>query len=395
MSHVGRLLVALVTAAAGCGPTLDPGGTADVAAVTDVYQCKAAADAGRPMLVEWPATEKAALQSAAKRGVVVVRYDGCRLKLLDRCDAGGGYAFTETSRSRDGFTVRDRSELYARLPLGAVKLEAELGEETSLELTYVAVGTRDADVDAIPAARLSGSCEGATHFVRGMVVGAYELARARTGEVGAGAGVAGAGLGGKQESSRHVIRGDGNLEACLDHATPADDTRCQAVVQLVLAPIGDDAGGARPGKPAPPAEDDAVEGRSPHAFSDVEFYPCQAGRVWTGVSCDGMPDRLGWDKAMKACPAGWTPATRDDLVGLLEGCDHAVFNVGKGDCKPCKQSSACNVLFGAGSIAWSTFWTATAHEDGEAAYFVSFKDGTVRHTVKGNQFEVLCVRPKQ
>lgn len=394
MKHTAPMLVALALAAAGCGATPEAGDAPGLEALTEVHQCKAAADAGRPMLVEWAATEKAALQSAASRGVVVVRYDGCRLKLLDRCNAGGGYAFTETSRSRDGFTVRDRGELYARLPLGAIKLEAELSQETSLELAYVAVGTRDADLDAIAADRLSGSCDGATHFVSGMVVGAYELARARASEVGAGAGVATAGLGGKQESSRQVIRGDGNLEACLDDATPADDTRCQAVVQLVLEPIGGAPGTAEPEAAEPGAEPPQDEGASAPAIAggEVEFYQCQAGRVWTGEGCDGVPSRLVWKKAMQACPAGWSPATRDDLVALLDGCGPAVANIGKGDCLPCEQSAACNALFGAGSIDRGAYWTSTEH-DGKTAYFVSFKDGAVRHTFKNNHFEMLCVRP--
>ena len=394
MKTATLLVFAMSLMAVGCGPALGPEDTSGLEGLTDVHQCKAAADAGRPMLVEWPATEKAALQSAATRGLVVVRYDGCRLKLLDRCDAGGGYAFTETSRSRDGFVVRDRSELYARLPLGAVKLEAELGEETSLELSYVAVGTRDSDLTSISRGQLSGACEGSTHFVRGMVVGAYELARATTGEVGAGAGVGPAGLGGRQESSRQVIRGDGNLEACLDDATPADDTRCQAVVQLVLEPIDDATPIASPGpaRRAHAAEPPAT--KSPRAHGDVEFYPCQAGRTWTGEGCDSMPVRVVWKKAMQACPEGWQPASRDDLVALLEGCGPAVANVGKGDCQPCERGAACTAPFGEASIAHGAYWTSTEHDEG-TAYYVSFKTGSVRHTFKNNHFEVLCVRPKQ
>jgi hypothetical protein len=379
----------------GCGPAIGPEETAGLEGLTDVHQCRAAADAGRPMLVEWPATEKAALQSAATRGLVVVRYDGCRLRLLDRCDAGGGYAFTETSRSRDGFAIRDRSELYARLPLGAIKLEAELGEEASLELAYVAVGTRDADEVSISRTQLSGGCDGSTHFVRSMVVGAYELARATASEVGAGADVGPAGIGGSREASRQVIRGDGNLEACLDDATPADDTRCQAVVQLVLVPI-DDAPAELTGESRRRKSETApVDSKTPHAFSDVEFYPCQAGRTWTGGGCDGMPVRLAWDEAMQACPAGWFPASRAVLVELLELCDHSVFNVGIGACSPCAKSGPCVTVFGTGSITDGAYWTSTAHDDGKAAYYVSFKDGKVRRATKNNHFEVLCVRPKR
>lgn len=393
--RIAELQIVGVLLATGCGPTLGSEDASGLKGMTDVHQCKAAADAGRPMLVEWPATEKAALQSAAKRGLVVVRYDGCRLKLLDRCNAGGGYAFTETSRSRDGFAVRDRGELYARLPLGAVKLEGELSEETSLELSYVAVGTRDADADSVSEAQLSGACDGSTHFVLGMVVGAYELARSTANEIGAGAGVGGAGVGGNRQASRQVIRGDGNLEACLDDTTPADDTRCQAVVQLVLEPIGDAPADEPSRVPAPETAAAPVKSKAPHAFSDVEYYPCPAGRTWTGGGCDGAAVREVWNDAMQACPEGWMPASRAALVDLLEMCDHSVYNLGIGACSPCASSGPCVAVFGTGSITGGAYWTSTAHEDGEAAYYVSFKDGKVRRATKNNHFEVLCVRPKQ
>jgi hypothetical protein len=381
------MLVAAAAILAGCGSTLEGSDPAALADVTDVHQCQVTRDVARPMLVEWPATEKAALQSAASRGTVLVRYDGCRLKLLDGCRVGGGYAFTETSRSRDGFAVRDKGELFARLPLGAVSLEAELGEEHSLELAYVAVGTRTADRGSVTQELLGSGCEGATHFVRGMVVGAYELARASASQVGAGASVGSAGLGGSSESSRQVIRSDGNLEACLDDTTEAADTRCQAIVQLVLEPIADDDAEVVPPSPEP---GDAPE-KSVADVGELEFYPCQAGRTWTGVKCDGMPARVVWDAALEACPTGWRTATRDELAALLEDCDPGVANVGTGDCKPCKQSAVCNTLFGAGSIAWGAYWTETPFDD-KSAHYVSFKQGQVRRTYKKNHFEVLCVR---
>jgi hypothetical protein len=389
---IEQLLAAAVVAIAGCGSAIESADPAELAEVTGVHQCTAAKDPARPMLVEWPATEKATLQSAAGRGLVVVRYDGCRLKLLDGCAAGGGYEFTETSRSRDGLSVRDKGELFARLPLGAVSLEAELGGEHVLELAYVAVGTRTADAESVARERLSGSCEGATHFVRGMVVGAYELARASASQVGAGAEVGSAGLGGSHESSRQVIRSDGNLEACLDDGVAAADTRCQAVVQLVLEPLQDTAANT-PVAPEKPMYGAPTEPKPLTDAYDVKISRCQAGRTWTGIKCDGMPVRVTWDEAQTVCPVGWRTASREELVTLLDDCDPAVEREGKGDCKPCKHSAGCNALYGAGSIAWGQFWTSTPFGD-KSAYYVSFKQGQVRYTYKNNHMEVLCARPR-
>ena len=80
----------------GCGAPQPPGfnGAGSIAAPeTGVHQCKVSKDTARPMLVEWPAVEKASLQASAARGLVVVRYDGCRLKQLPRCKATGDYEF--------------------------------------------------------------------------------------------------------------------------------------------------------------------------------------------------------------------------------------------------------------------------------------------------------------
>jgi hypothetical protein len=227
---------------------------APLAPETGVHGCKATKDSARPMLVEWPAVEKAALQASTAKGVVLVRYDGCRLKQLPRCRVSGKYDFVETSRAQDGFAVRDKTELFAKLPLGAISLEGELSQGKLLSLAYVAVGARTADLPGVGRAALKGECAGATHFVRTMVVGAYALSSEASVGGGAGVSVASAGVGGSHEKSSEVIRRDGNLEDCIDDSTPATDKRCQAVVQLILEPVGEDDGPAPAPASAAPAE---------------------------------------------------------------------------------------------------------------------------------------------
>lgn len=236
------LCFALVVAPAAllvisCGAP-QPHDTKDaVEKATGVHQCKVSKSVERPMLVEWPATEKAALHTNAAKGVVVVRYDGCRLKVLDHCKLDGGYDFMETPRSKDGFSIKDKTELFTKLPLGAVSLEGEISQGNTLSLSYVAVGTRTAEVGEVTAEKLSGSCEGATHYVRSMVVGAYELTSEKVVGGSAGVEVGSAGAGGSHEEQSEVLRSDGDLVACVDRATSAVDSGCQAIIQLVLDPI--------------------------------------------------------------------------------------------------------------------------------------------------------------
>src|SRR5262245_52979303 len=80
-----------------------------------------------PLIVEWPATSRAQLESLTKQGLVAVHYEGCDLEVLPRCKvARGEYAYTPTTRQRDKVTIKGLDELYANLPLGAAGLEGKL-----------------------------------------------------------------------------------------------------------------------------------------------------------------------------------------------------------------------------------------------------------------------------
>src|SRR5512139_2325209 len=124
--------------------------------------CKVAKDPLNPLIVEWPGTSKVDLDSASRRGVVIVSYAGCTLKVLTACTAIPGkgeevakYDLTSDTPARDKLQIADQSELYARLPLGAASLKADLSLGSSLELDYIAVGQR---VAAKAPERLDGEC---------------------------------------------------------------------------------------------------------------------------------------------------------------------------------------------------------------------------------------------
>ncbi len=67
--------------------------TPSVESSTGMATYQAAKDPMNPLVVEWPATAKTSLEAASQRGMVVVSYLGCTLKVLERCDAGGSYGF--------------------------------------------------------------------------------------------------------------------------------------------------------------------------------------------------------------------------------------------------------------------------------------------------------------
>jgi hypothetical protein len=201
--------------------------------------CKVAKDPLNPLIVEWPGTSKVDLDSSSQRSVVIVSYVGCTLKVLTSCQArpkkgeevDKPYDLTSVTPARDKLQIADQSDLYARLPLGAASLKGELSLGSSLELDYIAVGQR---VAAKAPEELSGDCDGATHFVRTITVGAYSLDVMAKGKAGASVDVGNAGAGVGREESRRNLRGSGDVDACS--ADPLSK-ECGAVLQLGLAPL--------------------------------------------------------------------------------------------------------------------------------------------------------------
>jgi hypothetical protein len=399
------VLSALVAISCG-GPQPHDTGT-QVEDATGVHQCKVTKSVERPMLVEWPATEKAALQTNAAQGVIVVRYDGCRLKMLDRCKVSGDYEFMETSRSKDGFTIKDKSELFTKLPLGAVSLEGQINQGNTLSLAYVAVGTRTAQVSEVTADKLSGSCEGATHYIRSMIVGAYELSSEKEVAGNAGVEVGSAGAGGSHEKQSEVLRSDGDLVACVDRATSATDSGCQAIIQLVLDPISMPEPVIPPPVPTPalsPPVATAPSEPSPLPTASVRpdeiqqpgtnlfWLRCPIGQTWNGSSCVGSKRSVSAEELKHACPSGYRLPKTLEFGDLLEGCDRDVRTGGTGRCNSCSASTTCRDMF---KSDVGFFWSLFQYSDTKAhAWIVYFGSGKVRAPPRSRHAEVRCIRSR-
>ncbi|MBI4699853.1 MAG: hypothetical protein HY744_01580 [Deltaproteobacteria bacterium] len=232
------LLFASALALCACGggspihpetPTMEGSGD------DQITTCKIAQDPLNPLIVEWPGTSKVDLEMASKRGVVVVSYAGCVLKILPGCRAQGSYEYTAVTPARESVKIATENELYANLPLGVATLKGELAQGARLELAYVAVGQRSAS--KAPAS-LGGECAGATHYVRTLTVGAFSLETVTGSSVGGGVAVAGVEAGGGSKESRRHLRGSGDMDLCGEAADATASSACSAVLQLGLAPLG-------------------------------------------------------------------------------------------------------------------------------------------------------------
>jgi hypothetical protein len=193
---------------------------------------------GRPLIIEWPSADRAALESIAKRGMVVVRYSDCEMEVLPRCQLGGSYRYTPTTRKLEKVSIRDADELYAEVPVGAAKLEGKLAKAGELDVAMHVVGRYDAIEPDKP--ELEGSCSGATHVVTAMTTGAFEFFAGAEDSNGGGASVLGVGAGARSSSRRELLNSDGDAAACNvssseDAAPPAG---CGAILRLEVSELG-------------------------------------------------------------------------------------------------------------------------------------------------------------
>lgn len=194
----------------------------------------------RPLVVEWPAADRASLETRLKAGLVAVRAEGCTIEVLRRCTVPGSYAYHGLTRKSDEVVITNADELYAHLPIGAARLEGKLARSGKLDVRMALVGMLEAPSGHVTIDKLTGDCHGATHVIAGVQLGAFEFFAGGTGELGAGVGLGQAGAGGRSQATKELLSADGDPERC-DASTTADSRPpegCGAVIRIELAQLG-------------------------------------------------------------------------------------------------------------------------------------------------------------
>jgi hypothetical protein len=198
-----------------------------------------------PLVTEWSASEKANLEALLRSGGVAVEYAGCTMRVLDGCQVGGGYAWQRTTPSKDVVEIESEDALYAKLPLGAASLEAELKRSGKLAVhTYVSGQLRLEGASADDVSPY-GACARATHVVSALAVGAFALDTSGRASAGLDVALAKASAGGKVSRGAGVVRSAGSWEACDASSEAAPHANCRSPIQVFLQPIpgrGADAG---------------------------------------------------------------------------------------------------------------------------------------------------------
>jgi hypothetical protein len=170
------------------------------------------------------------VEAVARQGVVVLGVKGCEVRVLDRCTAPGEYAFRSMSPRAEKRVVSSLQEAAPLLSLSSGRIVAEVERGRAVRIDTIEVGRFSTDAD-VRWADLSGECRGATHWVRGFSVGAFEANRARG---------APSPFSSVHSEARLAVAGDAS--ACHAHlpSEPRPPERCRELVGLSVVPITDD-----------------------------------------------------------------------------------------------------------------------------------------------------------
>ncbi|MCA9701145.1 MAG: sel1 repeat family protein, partial [Myxococcales bacterium] len=195
-----------------------------------------------------------------------------------------------------------------------------------------------------------GDCEGATHFVRSAIVGAFAVGTGTRGHAGTVAEVFKIGeVGGTSTSEQQSLNRDGDLLAC-QAANPKDEApppQCQSLLRVELVAIGED------------ADQTGADGEAP-----LGNVCTAAGYVWDGQKCVEEAKA----KAFR-CQAQDVAECREQCeLGNADSCYnfgflHVMGKVDGSTNRPAAKlafEKACEggSLAGCSSLAWQLDWKA-------------------------------------
>ncbi len=229
----------LALLAIGCGASSSKPAQPPEYAPKGETKCSVMKSQSAPLIVEWPSTERARLESLAKTSLVAVHYTGCEMQTLPNCRIDAKYSYTALTPKRDQMRIKNQDELYASMPIHAVSFEGKLEQAGELNVSMTIVGRFEADPASLDAGGLSGDCSEATHVISAITAGAFRFFAGAGSATEGGVSVLGAGAGTKQSQSQETLAQDGDEKSCNDSG--AGDTAppfaCGAFIRLEVTPI--------------------------------------------------------------------------------------------------------------------------------------------------------------
>lgn len=203
-------------------------------------------DHERPFIIEWDATDMSSFEQYAAGDLVVVKYEGCKLKVLDECrndnvrGSQGAYKPPEwTTGQLESIDIQNEGDLVAKLPLGEATLGGRVSAGEKFHMEYYVAGTRQATRPALYRGEMpQEGCEGATHFVYAYNLGAFALGSARELNASADVSAFGFGAAGSQTNKSKIDKKGGDLSVCKSDSA-REIEGCKAPIRLNLRKIRD------------------------------------------------------------------------------------------------------------------------------------------------------------
>jgi hypothetical protein len=204
-------------------------------------KCVAEKSQERPLIIEWPGTDKADLEAQLRSsgGLVAVHYAGCRMNVVPACKVPGSYRWVSTSREHESVVMDDADALHVQMPMAGPSLEAHFKTGKSLTVSTTIVGKYVADRPSVSLADLRASgagCNDVTHVVFGLTTGAFRLDAQASADVGGKGGQVG---GGDSSATRESLMAGGDEESCRQSkgsdTAPPDD--CRSLLRLEVEQV--------------------------------------------------------------------------------------------------------------------------------------------------------------
>lgn len=280
-----------VIALAACAPRLAPlPALAERASPVGAGSCDDAEEIDERLVVDWSPLDRSRLESAVRSGLVLVRVDGCRARVVDTCTVvRRPYAFSATSRQREIMLVRDSGELGVKLPLLASRFGASVSRSSALDVTMTVVGRFEAGASALSASDVEGECSGVTHFVSSVSVGAFAISTTDEASANASADLLVAGSHAAYANERRHVDSAGIEEHCslsrrADGAPPED---CAIPLRIELRRLGAHASPPSPPLSPPPAGP-SDEMRHAMELAKKQLVPCHRAARASAPDLSGL-----------------------------------------------------------------------------------------------------------
>lgn len=239
-------------------------------------ECGDVSKGGEPLVVDWKPEQRGDLEIAMKDGIAVVSYSCTGIKILTECKLDGEYGYIGMTTREQVVRLQNGDEVKANLPVSGATLSGGLSRGSTIEIAMMIVGKRRTTWDVPTKEDLKGSCDGATHFVRGASVGAFAMGTGTDAKVRAAAEIFGVGTDASSSSAKQTANRDGDIADCKKASPDSTNapSQCGAPIRLVLAPIA---------KSAEVAVAASKVQAKPVAQSDAQS--CPGGMVFTEGKC--------------------------------------------------------------------------------------------------------------